>query len=75
MACRSSAEFSFDVAQEGGLDLGRLDAAAVVGHLNEIATAAADVNGDCRCAGVDAVLDQFLDRRKRPLDHLAGGDL
>ena len=25
-------------------------------------------------AGVERVLDQFLDRRRRPLDHFAGGD-
>ena len=27
-----------------------------------------------RRAGVEAVLHQLLDRRRRPLDHLAGGD-
>ena len=27
-----------------------------------------------RGAGVERVLDQLLDRRRRPLDHLAGGD-
>ena len=28
-----------------------------------------------RAAGVERVLDQLLDHRRRPLDHLAGGDL
>ena len=29
---------------------------------------------DPRCAGIDRVLDQFLDRGGRAFDHLAGGD-
>ncbi len=30
---------------------------------------------DARGLGVDGVLDQFLDDRRRPFDHFAGGDL
>ena len=33
------------------------------------------VIGDARGAGVDGVLDELLDDRRRPLDDLAGGDL
>ena len=36
--------------------------------------AAANVDPDCARAGVERVLDQLLDDRGRPLDHLAGGD-
>ena len=35
---------------------------------------ACDGDIDPARAGVERVLDQFLDRRSGPLDHLAGGD-
>ena len=34
-----------------------------------------DIYVDGRRAGIERVLDQFLHRRRRTLDHLAGGDL
>ena len=43
--------------------------------LPELPPAAADVNGDGRGPGVNAVLDKLLDHRRRSLDYLAGGDL
>src|SRR6185312_10340941 len=51
------------------------DAAAVVANADQPRTASLDVHLDARGAGVEAVLDQLLDHRGRPLDDLAGGDL
>ena len=48
---------------------------AVVAHAHQADAAALDVDLDALRAGVEAVFDQFLDDRGRPLDHLAGGDL
>jgi hypothetical protein len=49
-------------------------AATVVGHRNERAPALAQVDVDVARAGVEGVLDQLLDRGRRTLDHLAGGN-
>ena len=54
--------------------LGR-DAAAVVAHAQQADAAALDVDLDAARAGIQRVLDQFLDHGRRALDHLAGGDL
>src|SRR6185312_1436372 len=51
------------------------DAATVIAHADQPRTACLDVHLDARGAGVEAVLDQFLDHGRRALDHLAGGDL
>src|SRR2546426_7684532 len=51
------------------------DAAAVVAHPHQRDAAALDVDLDARRAGIERVLDQLLDDRGRPFDHLAGGDL
>ena len=53
----------------------RDDAAAVVLHGDQHLAALPQFHVDGRRAGVEAVFDQFLDDGKRPLDHLAGGDL
>lgn len=50
------------------------DAVAVVGDLDELEAAVLDGDGDGGRAGVDAVLDELLHRRGRPLDHLPRGD-
>ncbi len=49
-------------------------AGAVVGDRNQRLAALLEDNLDARGAGVDRVLDQFLDRRRRALDDLARGD-
>ena len=49
-------------------------AASVVAHLDAVDAAAVEGDGDARGAGVERVLHQFLHRRRRALDHLAGGD-
>ena len=49
-------------------------AGAVVGDADQRATARFDRDLDPPRAGVERVLDQLLDRRRRPLDDFAGGD-
>ncbi len=51
------------------------NAAAIVAHPDQSDTAALDVDLNATRAGIEAVLDELLDDRCRPLDHLAGGDL
>ena len=49
-------------------------AATVVGDRYQRPPAVAQHDVDRTGAGIDRVLDQFLDRRGRALDHLARGD-
>src|SRR5690606_20577683 len=63
------------MADEGELEVLRLEARAVVGDPDRLAAAVLDLDDDARRTGVQAVLDELLDDRERPLDHLAGGDL
>ena len=51
-----------------------IHADAVVADPNQRASAAFDAYLDPLGAGIDRVLDEFLDGRGRPLDHLARGD-
>ena len=46
----------------------------VIGHFDAVDTAAFKRNLDTGGTGVQRVLDQFLERGGRPLDHLACGD-
>ena len=62
------------VALDRQLELGGGHPGAVVGNRDQRPAAVADDHVDPRRPGVDAVLHQLLDRRRRPLDHLAGGD-
>ena len=48
---------------------------AVVGDADALDAARREIDVDLRRAGVERVLQQFLQRRRRPLDDLAGGDL
>jgi hypothetical protein len=43
--------------------------------LDALCAALVERDGDRARAGVEAVLEQLLQHRCRPLDHLAGGDL
>ena len=63
------------MALEGQGGLGRRDAAAVVLDADQPPAALAHLDADVGRARVQAVFDQLLDRGRRPLDHLAGGDL
>ena len=55
-------------------EIGARHALAVVGDADQPAAAAVGEHVDALRAGVERVLDQFLDHARRPLDHLAGGD-
>ena len=63
------------VALERQVRLVRRHARAVVADADEPEPAALDLDLDAARAGVERVLDQLLDHRGGPLDHLAGGDL
>jgi hypothetical protein len=56
---------------QGERDVAGRHTAAVVGHLDPGEPAVHDPYLDPRRSGVDRVLDQFLERRGRPLDHFA----
>ncbi len=63
------------VAREREAQLGGADAFAVVLDLDALRAACVERDGDRARAGVEAVLEQLLQHRCRPLDYLAGGDL
>ena len=46
----------------------------VVADLDAVDAAAGQRDADAAGPGIDRILDQFLDRGGRTLDHLAGGD-
>jgi hypothetical protein len=68
------ADLAGGVTLERQRELVRLNALAVVGHLEELVERPLDPHLDRPCSGIERVLEQFLERRQRPLDHLAGGD-
>ena len=47
---------------------------AVVGDANQRCAASFDPNKNLRCPGVERVLDQLFDHRRRALDHFTGSD-
>ncbi len=49
-------------------------AAAIVDDSNQILATLLERDIDTRGAGIDRILDQFLDRRRRALDDFARGD-
>jgi hypothetical protein len=67
-------ELRGSVAINGQRQIGARHALAVVGDADQPAAAAVGEHVDAMGAGVERVLDQFLDHARRPLDHLAGGD-
>ena len=70
-----AADLAGGMAGERERQLGGRDAGPVVTHPDQLGAAALDLDLDRTRAGVEAVLDQFLDHRRRALDHLAGRDL
>ncbi len=62
------------MALHGQGELVRRQTLAIVGHQDARQTAAVRLHFDAERAGVQRILDQFLDRAGRPLHHLAGGD-
>ena len=69
------ADFAGGVAGHGQQQLVGANAAAVVGHANQIRAALLDRHVDPRGPGVHGVLQQLLDDARRPLDDFAGRDL
>ena len=67
-------ELGGGVALDREREVGARHAGAVVGNADQPAPAAVGRDLDPRGAGVERVLDQFLDHARRALDHLAGGD-
>ena len=55
-------------------DLVSPHAAAIVGHFDQIEAALPQPHGDLCCPRINGILDQFLERGCRTLDHFAGGD-
>ena len=55
-------------------EVGGIHAAAVIGDADQAAAAARQHHLDLARAGVERILDQFLDDRRRALDHFARGD-
>ena len=62
------------MAVDGQRQIGVRHAAAVIGDADAATATAIAENVDPAGAGVDGVLDQFLDHARRPFHHLAGGD-
>ena len=69
------AEFAGGVAFEGEQRVVAEHAAAVVGDADKLPAARFDVDAHLCCAGVQRVLEQFLDHRSRPLYYFARRDL
>ena len=63
------------MAAEAGGGVGRAHPAPVVLDLDELAPGPLQRHLDARGAGVEGVLDELLERVRRPLHDLAGGDL
>ncbi len=68
------ADLAGGVAEEGGLHVGGVDAAAVVGDPDVGHASPLDLHREGMGPGVDGVLHQLLHHRGGALHHLAGGD-
>jgi hypothetical protein len=69
------AQFARGVVAERQRQVVGVDAAAVIDDADQVGTALLDIDIDARAAGVNGVLQQFLDDAGRPFDDLARGDL
>ena len=67
-------QFAGGVTGKGERQVLGNNAMPIVHHADELGAALLDVDIDPRAAGIDRVLQQFLDHTRRPLNHLAGGD-
>ncbi|MNM35004.1 hypothetical protein D3C81_456660 [compost metagenome] len=68
-------DFRGGMARQGQRQLFLVDAASVVGDGDAFHAAFFQAHRDLRGARVERVFQQLLDHGRRPLDHLAGGDL
>jgi len=70
-----AAQLGGGVALQREPRVGALHAAAVVAHPNQLAPAVEEIDLHPLRTGIERVLHQLLHHRRRPLDHLARGDL
>jgi hypothetical protein len=63
------------MAANGESQIFRRHARAIIEDADEPAPTLLEADLDASRAGIDGVLDQFLHRRGRAFDHLAGGNL
>src|ERR1700737_1893503 len=70
----NGAELGRGVSHEGQGEVLGLDAGPVVDYQDALQPSAIDLDRNAPRPGVDAVLNQLLDDRRRPLDDFAGGD-
>ena len=63
------------MAGHGKAEILGVDANAVVTHADALHAGLFDIDADVRSTGIQAVLQQLLDDRRRPLHDFAGGDL
>src|SRR5436853_4431217 len=63
------------VARERKRQVVARDAGAVILHLDALRATLVQRHGNAARVRVEAVLEQLLEHRRGPLDHLAGGDL
>ncbi|MCY1259446.1 hypothetical protein D9M68_187560 [compost metagenome] len=63
------------MARQGQRQVVGGNAAAIVAHPQQLHAALLHFDVDAPGTGIQAVFQQFLDHRGRPLDHFAGGDL
>ena len=69
------ADLAGGVCGDGQQDVVGVDSFSVVDDPDPLAASLFDLDINPGRQGIDAVLQQFLDHARRPLDHLAGGDL
>ena len=69
------AQFARGMAGHGQRQFVGGNSAAVVGHAHQFQPTLLDRHVDPPGAGIDRVFHQLFDDARRPLDHLAGGDL
>ncbi len=62
------------VALDREREIGGRHAFAVIAHADRTASPAVGEDVDARCAGIERILQEFLDHARRPLDHFARGD-
>ena len=63
------------MAGEGQRQIVAIYAAAIIRDLNKVTATVGDVHVDARAAGIDGILQEFLDYAGRSLDDLSGGNL
>ena len=68
-------QFGCRMPTEAGFGIRRRHPAAVIGYNDAVAARILQLDHDAARTGIEGILHQFLDHRRRPLHHLTGGDL